>query len=326
MTRFKISRNKQNGEASHQNHRRLERFLSCLVIVGQAALIQHLAVNGNRWHFGCLGATTSFARNSNRTSDRSSLADTVALEQDKKPAPAPAHFFCLCPTRSNECNEEICDTIITYKDPSNAPLDLPNSTWTTARNVMYHMAKRMRFLAQLSGRAPESHYCFLDGDCKLSQSKKYIQDRLANEKELDRVIFPNYNGYFKGVKYAFGGDANFNCFSSASMDDYLPYSTVHDDQAWYLSQTELIFRASTIRAFAFKLYSDIIVRNPFHNNNYPRDGLGVSNSLHSRVVEGFHGCHPMGHKIPSGNKLNCSYQGQWLYDAEFNATHVVFAR
>ena len=66
-------------------------------------------------------------------------------------------------------------------------------------------------------------------------------------------------------------DANFNCFASDSMDYFLPYSIIRDDQAWAISQLDLVTRAFVEEPFAFKVYNEIILRNPSHNNEYPRN-------------------------------------------------------
>lgn len=303
-----------------------ERFLLYFFLVGQALVIQNLlAQNASNLSLGSSMARKTVSINNNNDDDD----DSSRYANDFREPPSKAHFYCLCPTRKDKCNADMCDTIITFQDPSNAPFNLPNSTWTTARNVMYYLAKQRRYLAQLSGqRPPESHYCFMDGDSILNHPKAYIQDRLANETELDRIIFFNYHGYFKQVRYAFGGDGNCNCFSGAFMDQYLPYSTIHDDQAWYLSQADLILRASTIRPFAFKLYPEIVIRNKAHNNDYPRDGEAMKGPLEKRILQGFQGCHPNNHAAKPPNGIyNCSYQGRWVYgDVRFNRTHIVFAR
>lgn len=229
----------------------------------------------------------------------------------------PAHFYCLCPTKNDNCNQEICDTIITFKDPSNGELNLPSSTWTTARNAMYYLAKQQRFHAELIHEPPESHYCFMDGDTKVNRvTKAELQAQLGNETEMRKIIAFNYRNYFKGVKYMYGADANLNCFASESMDMYLPYSSMKDDQAWYLSQTDLHLRANLKEPFAFKIYDNVVVRNPSHNNEYPRNGQeGVGQLQQQLAHQGFsEGCY----KKPK----KCVYRNHTvIFDMTFNKTH-----
>ena len=242
----------------------------------------------------------------------------------------PAHFFCLCPTRTKKCNQELCDTILTYNDPTNTyggsslNLNLPNSTWTTARNAMYYLAKRRLRNDRIRGLAHESHYCFMDGDVHLNSTKQAVLDRLMNETENKIVAF-NYRGMYNGVKYTCNMDAYLNCFAAQSLDRFLPYSVIKDDQAWYLSQADLLLRAFIEEPFAFKIYDDINSFNPIHNNKYPRDGIkGGEELIQQQLSEGFsEGCFPSGEALKRKQRRphKCFFKGELLFSVAFNRTH-----
>ena len=249
----------------------------------------------------------------------------MTMKIDKRPA----HFFCLCPTRTKKCNQELCDTILTYNDPSNtyggSSLNLPNSTWTTARNAMYYLAKRRRRNDKIRGHAHESHYCFMDGDVYLNSTKKIVIDRLMNETETSKIIAFNYRGMYNGVKYSCNMDAYLNCFAAQSLDRFLPYSVIKDDQAWYLSQTDLLLRAIIEEPFVFKLYDDINSFNPIHNNKYPRDGIkGGEELIQQQLSEGFsEGCFPSGEALKRRQRRphKCFFKDELLFSISFNRTH-----
>ena len=253
--------------------------------------------------------------------------------------PAPAHFYCLCPKRSENCNLDFCDTILTFDDPAGPAseespnsfkynhFDLPGSTWTTARNAMFYMAQRRRRKAQFEGRSPESHYCFMDGDTRVNTPKHLVAEQLANETETNKIIVFNYRRALNGVQYLYGADANLNCFSESSMDSYLPYSNILDSQAWYLSQFDLQMRANIVEPFVFKLYQNIVTRNPSHND-YPRDGLdGIQQLVDWQSAEGFsEGCAPYT-KVDHGNHnlathvVHCTFGDTFIFTMAFNRTH-----
>lgn len=252
-------------------------------------------------------------------------AASTPLETNATETPAPAHFYCLCPKRTELCATGFCDTIITFNDTDNE-FNLPGSSWTTARNEMYYLAKRRRMMAHLQGRPPESHYCFMDGDIWLKgTTKRALLDKLAKEPETSKIIAFNYRNQFRRAQYAFKMDANLNCFSQASMDDYLPYSILRDGQAWYLSQTDLIMRANLKEPFAFKIYNHVRTKNPGHNNEYPRDGYeGGLELVQRQAEEGLSpGCHP-----PTNNPIHtavheCTLQGKHFFSWTFNDTHIL---
>lgn len=250
----------------------------------------------------------------------------------------PAHFYCLCPTRNKECNKDYCDTILTYKDPDNTGRDMPGSTWTTARNVMYHLAMkkiRQHNDARLNNNDKnnnnnnnnlniESHFCFMDGDVPINVNKQIVIDRLMNETETQKIIVFNYRRvYPKNALYMSSADANLNCFSSDSIHQYLPYSTMKDHQAWYLSQTDLILRANIMEPFPFKIYTDIIIRNPAHNNEYPRNGTqGIQDLREDLLSDGYSlGC-LMPPANPKQKTHTCEFRGKHLFTISLNETHI----
>jgi hypothetical protein len=240
----------------------------------------------------------------------------------------PAHFYCLCPSRRDpSCDPtRMCDTILTFQDPTNRQWNIPTSTWTTARNAMYHLAKRRRQRAIMSQHRTTtptttttttttlllvpSHSCFMDGDTKFSFDippeieqqqrkeqpqlslemigKQLLLDQLLHERETDKIIVFNYRKAYYGHMYQFGADANVNCFADESMDRYLPYSTLYDDYAWSLSQRELYSRANTISPFVFKVYTNVIIWNPKHGE-YPRNETAVRQQLleDRRIMDGW---------------------------------------
>ena len=232
----------------------------------------------------------------------------------------PAHFYCLCASRRDpSCDPtRMCDTILTFKDPTNRQWNIPTSTWTTARNAMYHLAKRRRQRAIMSQHITTtqttllvpSHSCFMDGDTKFSFDippeieqqqrkeqpqlsiemigKQLLLDQLLHETETDKIIVFNYRKAYYGHLYQFGADANVNCFADESMDQYLPYSTLYDDYAWSLSQRELYSRANTMSPFVFKVYTNVIIWNPKHGE-YPRNETAVRQQLleDRRIMDGW---------------------------------------
>lgn len=270
-------------------------------------------------------STSSTSRSNNNTTGGTIPVSTIVNNNNQLPSYKPAHFFCLCPTtrKGKECNPELCDTILTYNDTSNNQFNLPGSTWTTARNTMYYLANRRRKIAKLRGEAPESHYCFMDGDTKVSQPKQVVLDQLANETELAKIIAFNYRRVYTGAKYLYGADANLNCFAEKSMDQYLPYSTMKDDQAWSLSQRDLVDRANLEEPFVFKMYDNINVWNPSHNNAYPRDHIrGMGELMQQQLSEGFsEGCHPTLESSRVKSHHECSFEGNLLFVLTFNRTH-----
>lgn len=159
------------------------------------------------------------------------------LEQGSQPFDQPqqdldrsrdAHWFCLCASRGHKhCNTHgYCDTIITYKDPDNGIYDMPGSTWSTARNAMYYLARQKRAHWIRKGEPIESHYCFLDGDTLLNhinegENKGTMNEKLKAETELHKVIAFNYRrAYPSSLHYIYYADANAHCFSSATIDEF----------------------------------------------------------------------------------------------------------
>ena len=157
---------------------------------------------------------------------------------------------------------------------------------------------------------------------------------MGNETELNKIIEFNYRNALKGkgVEYMVHVDANFNCFASDSMDYFLPYSIIRDDQAWSISQLDLTTRAFVEEPFAFKVYNEIILRNPSHNNEYPRN-LTTAVAEHGKwfLSEGYsEGCSPWGLRHLQSNRVgskskevNCSLYGNLLFTYSFNRTNVL---
>mmetsp|Transcript_1499 Transcript_1499/g.3319 ORF Transcript_1499/g.3319 Transcript_1499/m.3319 type:complete len:347 (+) Transcript_1499:133-1173(+) len=301
-------------------------ILGCLLFAGQVSLLKTTKAG-----FLPLYQVSSTGRDLSYDEYPSSSPSSAQQQQQlqQQMNKQPAHFFCLCPTRTDNCNQQFCDTILTYNDPTNtdgrSSLNLPNSTWTTARNAMYYLAKRRRRNGKIRGHAPESHYCFMDGDVHLNTSKQVVLDRLANETETNKIIAFNYRGLYNGAKYSCSMDANLNCFAEESLDRFLPYSVIKDDQAWYLSQTDLLIRAFIEEPFAFKIYDDISNFNPVHNSNYPRDGIkGSEELLQQQLSEGFsEGCFPSDEALKRKQRRphRCLFQGDLLFAISFNRTH-----
>ena len=242
--------------------------------------------------------------------------------------PAVAHFYCLCPKvePSRHCNLELCDTVLTFNDTTNHHYNIPGSTWTTARNAMYYLAKKRIRFAKMQNRSTERYFCFMDGDTTINTPKQTVLDQLSKETEFHKIIALNYRKAYTGAKYMTNADANLNCFAMPSIDTYLPYSTLKDTQAWYLAQTDLHLRANIIEPFVFKIYDNIVVRNPTHNNNYPRNGTqGIQELLNAQLKEGFsNGCFPS--YVPELAKLKheiqyCYLKNQFLFSWTKNDTH-----
>lgn len=162
----------------------------------------------------------------------------------------------------------------------------------------------------------------MDGDTGISKPKEYVQERLANETELNKIIAFNYRGAYTGIQYKFLVDANLNCFAQQSMDRYLPYSILKDDQAWLLSQAEIAQRSNIQEPFVFKIYPEILLWNPAHNNEYPRDYKeGIEELDARRKREGYsEGCRCCFHQ-EEGKVANCTLQGHPLWNVELNSTH-----
>lgn len=239
-------------------------------------------------------------------------------------ATRPAQFYCLCPTRKTNCNADYCDTILTFADPSNQEYNLPNSTWTTARNFMYFLAKQEIDNAARKGEAVPSHFCFMDGDTSVNQPKRAVLEMLGNETELNKIVAFNYRKAYTGAEYLIRADANLNCFAASKIDRYLPYSTFKDDQAWYLSQTDLHIRANIREPFVFKVYNNVVIWNPAHNSDYPRDGIqGVKELGEWYRRQGYsNGCFsPSTTTLTTKTAINCTLNGEYLFSFSFNRTH-----
>lgn len=233
-----------------------------------------------------------------------------------------SHFYCLCPTRTRNCNREFCDTILTFQE-ENYAYNLPSSSWTSARNAMYHLAREKRRWAELEGRIPEErHVCFMDGDSNLAIDKPALLEQLAHETEMNKIVVFNYRKGYGGVKYMYCADANVNCFPGQAMDRYLPYSTLLEHEAWSLSQRDLAMRANIQEPFAFKMYDHVPVWNPEHNKEYPRGEEHGSLVLREAQTkdQGFsEGCFPT--DTTPGAVHECSLHGKVLFHTTFNKTH-----
>ena len=263
-----------------------------------------------------VGETTSTDKSSSSSSSSSSPS---------------AHIFCLCATLA-DCGD-FCDSSITYKDRKNR-YNMPGSTWTTARNAMYLLAKdriQRHEMLSLEGN-PERWFCFVDGDAVIdADGKQRLLDRLANETESNKIITPNYNRKYPNnvtedhVLYVYMADAMFNCFATDAMDRYLPYRTAFDAKSWWLSQFDLVYRGNLLEPFLYKMYTDVMVFNPQHGK-YPKK-LKFLRALRANYFQGFNNdCHPL--EIPPSTCIHYSMESnnarppKTLYTVEFNETHI----
>ena len=265
------------------------------------------------------------------------------IQKDKPPkktlphsgsvTPGVAHFYCLCAT-ADKCGVA-CDTSITFNDPT-APYDMPGSTWTTARNGMYLLAKDRIRQARLSGSAgaTERYFCFMDGDIQFSlDAKQQFMERLSEETEWMKIVSPVCPWSplasdqdlmeTNSTRYVFWNDAMLNCFEERSMDMYLPFRSALDSQSWWMSQLDLIWRANIVEPLPFKVYTGngIRMENPEHSP-YP-NGLSPAEEMRDIYFAGFDpACCPLDLSPLLG--INCTYQGRPVYSVDFrNVSYAV---
>lgn len=254
-------------------------------------------------------------------------APAMTLLHSGSVAPLVAHFYCLCAT-VDKCGEA-CDTSITFNDPT-APYNMPGSTWTTARNGMYLLAKDRIRQARSSGStgAAERYFCFMDGDIQFSlYAKQQFMERLSQETEWMKIVSPvcPWSPLAKdrdlmktnSTRYIFWNDAMLNCFEARSMDLYLPYRSALDSQSWWMSQLDLIWRANIVEPFPFKVYTgnDIQMQNAEHST-YPK-GYSLAEKMRNTYFAGYDpACCPLNLR---GQLLgiNCTYQDRLVYSADF---------
>jgi hypothetical protein len=254
-------------------------IIACLFILGSWQLMD--ARKNSHWMtiIPTSASRVQEQQNSSPSSSASASSSMTTITESE-----PAYFFCLCPSRKEKCNTDYCDTVLTYKvdggyrnRSSSSITDsrhdytllddahVPNSTWTTARNLMYHMSKQILRRSfhevvirdqqqQQYGHVP-SHFCFMDGDTRIvGINRDELQTRLQQEVETNKIIAFNMRGYLdNNIHYKYGADANVNCYHYSSIDRYLPYSTLLDDQAWSLAQADIWAKANLIEPFAFKV-------------------------------------------------------------------------
>lgn len=235
-----------------------------------------------------------------------------------------ADFYCLCSSRdSRQCDTmKFCDKVLTYKDPDNA-LDVPHSSWTSARNAMYFLSREKKRTLQRQGQPVPSHSCFMDGDARLNPGqggKQHILELLLNETEHNKVVAFNYRKAYDGVKYLYYADANLHCFSHVTIDRFFPLSTLMDHRAWSLAPIEMAMRFNMQEPLMFKIYEEMIIRNPEHSA-YPRnisDGVEELRAYYASL--GYSSdCIPT--NCRHLQTYSCSYNGTELFSIPFNRTH-----
>ena len=275
--------------------------------------------------------TETFNTLSNNNTDANASHDmAIAVSGSKRPERRPAHWYCLCSSVNDpSCNTHgYCDTIFTYKEEHldrNDTHYVPSSTWGTARNGMYFLSRRRREYWERRGLPVESHYCFLDGDTRIGNragGKDQLNQRLINETETDKVIAFNYRRAYDGpTKYIYNADANAHCYSVETIDDFFPLNTNLDHMAWSLAPADMTIRHNIKNPFLFKIYQEIIVRNPVHGE-YPRNETLMKQAGDKMIQrlqeEGYSAGCVCRRSSPS---LNCSWNGQLLHDLPINRSH-----
>lgn len=160
-------------------------------------------------------------------------------------------------------DDKLC--LLTFKQPADNAIFLPNSTWTTGRNALLQAV-----LDKAAKGEVYDYYIFLDDDLIwTSGSFQEFEDRLEASKPL--IAFPHMRGYaYTPVTFMY--DACFNAFHKDVIfkTDLLPYVADFDHISWWYSQFIVIYK--TLYMFSSSeigSYGDLIVDNSAHNP-YPR--------------------------------------------------------
>jgi hypothetical protein len=262
-------------------------------------------------------------------SNTTSVITAEILGYNPSLATDPSHFFCLCKT-ADKC-AEYCDTKITYDDIENT-YNMKDSTWTTARNAMYLLTKDMIQRSTIVNEPYSKFVCFIDGDATMNNDgKQRMIQRLDEETEITKIITPNYMNSYNNASYAWMADAIFNCFSTLTIDRYLPYRTGLDAYSWWMSQNDITYRANLLESFPFKIYNDIPVYNEEHGK-YPK-GLKYLKPLRGKYFDGFSpGCTAFDNpptqctykppKKKGAGRGKKNKKAILMYTVEFNDTHI----
>lgn len=100
-----------------------------------------------------------------------------------------------------------------------------------------------------------------------------------------------------------------------------------DHRGWSLAPVEMAMRINIQYPFVFKLYHEVVVRNPEHGD-YPRDqeilNLGAAELRNMTMAQGYsEGCIAKnslcGQKRPE--PYECFFEDKLLFAGSYNATH-----